>query len=190
VCDCPVALGLWGNFMQRRHHRCAGAVVVLALLTLVSGCAQVRARVRAAVAPAPVVRVATDGAAAEKAITARVNTVRASRGLRPLSVHPTLVNKARAWAQWMAGGGCGRDAGGAPTICHSSLSAGINVPWSLLEENVGCAAPRTLAGAVETGFENSPAHLANILNSKVHYVGVGVAYWQDHVYVAQEFMAD
>jgi uncharacterized protein YkwD len=176
--------------MQPRHQRCAGAVVVLALLTLVSGCAQVRARLRTAVAPAPVVRVATDGAAGEKAITARVNTLRASRGLRPLSVHPTLVNKARAWAQWMAGGGCGHDAGGAPTICHSSLSVGINVPWSLLEENVGCAAPRTLAGAVETGFENSPAHLANILNSKVHYVGVGVAYWQDHVYVAQEFMAD
>jgi uncharacterized protein YkwD len=176
--------------MQLRPVRFAGAVLVLALLTLVSGCAQVRARVSSATAPAPVVRVATDGAAAEKAITARVNTVRASRGLRALSVHPTLVNKARAWAKWMAGGGCGHDANGVPTICHSSLVAGISVPWSFLEENVGSAAPRTLAGAVQTGFENSPAHMANILNSKVHYVGVGVAYSGDHVFVTEEFMAD
>jgi uncharacterized protein YkwD len=174
--------------MERRPTRYAGAVFVLALLTLVSGCAQARARVTAAAKPAPVVRVSSDGTSAEKAITARVNTVRASRGLRALSVHPTLVNKARAWAKWMAGGGCGRDANGVPVICHSSLVAGISVPWSLLEENVGSAAPRTIAGAVQTGFENSPTHMANILNSKVHYVGVGVAYSSDHVYVTEEFM--
>jgi uncharacterized protein YkwD len=175
--------------MRRRSVRLAAAVFLLALLTLVSGCAQVRARARAA-APAPAVRVTTDGASAEKAITARVNTVRAARGLRSLSVHPTLVNKARSWAKWMASGGCGRDASGAPTICHSSLVAGISVPWSYLEENVGSAAPQTIAGAVQTGFENSPTHMANILNSKVHYVGIGVAYAHNHVYVTQEFMAD
>lgn len=176
--------------MQDRSVRVVTAVFVLALLTLVSGCAQVRARVAAAAAPAPVVHVTTGGSSAEKAIAARVNTVRASRGLRALSVHPTLVNKARAWAKWMASGGCGRDASGAPVICHSSLAVGINVPWSMLEENVGSAAPSTLAGAVQTGFENSPSHMANILNSKVHYIGVGVAYADNHVYVTEEFMAD
>jgi uncharacterized protein YkwD len=175
--------------MQRRPIRSAGAIFALALLTLVSGCAQVRARVSAAARPAPVVSVPTDGASAERAITARVNTVRTSHGLRALSVHPTLVNKARAWAKWMAGGGCGRDANGVPVICHSSLVAGISVPWTYLEENVGSAAPRTIVSAVQTGFENSPSHMANILNSKVHYVGVGVAYSGDHVFVTEEFMA-
>jgi len=175
--------------MQNRPVRVGIAVIVLALLTLVSGCAQVRARVRAAAAPAPVVQVASGGTSAEKVIVARINTVRASRGLHALSVHPTLVNKARSWAKWMASGGCGRDASGAPVICHSSLVVGINVPWTMLEENVGSAAPSTLAGAVQTGFENSPSHLANILNTKVHYVGVGVAYADNHVYVAEEFMA-
>ncbi len=186
----PCRAWLWGKFMERRPTRFAGAVLVLALLTLVSGCAQARARVRAATAPAPVVHVATSGSSAENAIAARVDAVREAHGLHALSVHPTLVNKARAWAKWMASGGCGRDANGVPVICHSSLVAGITVPWTYLEENVGSAAPQTLAGAVQTGFENSPSHMANILNSKVHYVGVGVAYAQDHVYVTEEFMAD
>jgi uncharacterized protein YkwD len=156
---------------------------------MAAGCAQVQARLHTATAPHVSTSVGSENAGAESAIVARVNQVRAQHGLAPLSVHPVLVNKARAWARWMAAGGCSRDGNGVPYICHSSLAEGINAPWMLLEENVGSGAPASIVMAVQTGFEHSPLHLANILNGRVQYIGVGVAYWNDHVYVTQEFMA-
>jgi uncharacterized protein YkwD len=128
-------------------------------------------------------------AGAEASIVARVNKYRAEHGLPALKVSSTLVNKARLWSKWMAAGGCGRDAQSVAYICHSSLTMGINVSWSLLEENVGSASPKTIVMAVQTGFENSPPHRANILNGKVRYIGVGVSTSGNSVYVTQEFMA-
>jgi len=118
-----------------------------------------------------------------------VNQYRAEHGLPALQVNATLVNKARLWSRWMAAGGCGHDANNVGYICHSSLVMGIDVSWSLLEENVGSASPKSMTMAVQTGFENSPPHRANILNGKVHYIGVGVATAGNSVYVTQEFMA-
>jgi uncharacterized protein YkwD len=126
---------------------------------------------------------------AEQAVIARVNQYRAAHGLGALAVNGTLTNKARLWSRWMAAGGCGRDAHNVGYICHSSLALGIDVPWSLLEENVGSAAPNNLVMAVQTGFENSLPHRENILNGKVRYIGVGVATAGNTVYVTQEFMA-
>ena len=89
----------------------------------------------------------------------------------------------------MANGDCGLAAPGVPAICHSSLTQGINVRWSVLEENVGRASPRTMYMAAERGFERSATHLANILNTRVRYIGVGIAYSRTAVYVTEEFMA-
>ena len=125
----------------------------------------------------------------ESAIVNRVNQYRAQHHLPALKVSATLTNKARLWTGWMAAGGCGHDANGVGYICHSSLTMGINVSWSLLEENVGSAAPKNQVMAVETGFENSPPHRANILNSKIHYIGVGASTAGNTVYVTEEFMA-
>jgi uncharacterized protein YkwD len=158
----------------------------LCLIALAS-CAQVGARTggtsgRTAAAP-------SSGTSSESWVIGQVNRVRASHGLKALAVHPVLVNKARYWASQMAGGRCGRDANGTPKICHSDLASGITVRWSLLAENVGAASPKTNLSGVERGLEQSPSHLANMLNRSVDYIGVGIAYRGDVVYVAQEFMA-
>jgi hypothetical protein len=118
-----------------------------------------------------------------------IDNFRASRGLKGLAVHGVLVTKARNVAKFVAAGGCGLGPGGVPKICHSSLTEGVTVRWALLAENVGSASPKTNLAGVGQAFENSPGHAANILNRDIDYVGVGVAYWGNHVYVAEEFMA-
>ena len=103
-------------------------------------------------------------------------------------MNSVLVGKARNWAAHMASGGCGRGGNGLPNICHSNLPDGISVSWSLLEENVGMVGPHVAASVMERAFEASPQHAANMLNGSVRYVGVGVAYVNGYMYVAEEFM--
>lgn len=126
---------------------------------------------------------------AEGALVAGINNFRAAHGLPPLAVHSNLVSKARAWAAHMANGGCGTGGGGTPNICHSVLSNGIAVRWTRLAENVGMVSPMTNVSGMESGFEQSPPHAANMLNNQMQYVGVGAAYVGNYMYVAEEFMA-
>lgn len=152
-------------------------------------------------APAPVPRApvaaptcsgGSEGGAAGQ-IVAGINAYRASHGLCPLGVNGNLVSKAQSWAQNMAAGGCGLGAGGVPNICHSSLTSGITVSWTLLEENVGMISPSTNVSGMESAFEHSPPHSENMLNGQIDDVGVGVAYvnvgGSSYMYVAEEFMA-
>jgi uncharacterized protein YkwD len=162
-----------------RFHRLVLVVVIVATTFASSGCAVAR-------------RVSPSGSSttsAEQAMVNGINDYRNRHGLGDLAVHETLVNKARVWAQYMANGGCGRDGAGVPKICHSTLTSGINVSWTLLEENVGMISPKTNVMGMESAFEKSPSHSENMLNSKITKVGVGVAYWNDYMYVAEEFMA-
>ncbi len=126
---------------------------------------------------------------AENALVAGINNFRGAHGLPPLAVHATLVNKARGWSGHMASGGCGRDGAGVASICHSTLSDFIDVSWSLLGENVGMVTPERNVSGMESAFEHSPPHAENMLNSQINYVGVGVAYVGNAMYVTEEFMA-
>jgi uncharacterized protein YkwD len=126
---------------------------------------------------------------AEASMATGINNFRRAHGLPDLAVSSMLVNKARSWAAWMADGGCGRDASGAANICHSNLSDGITVAWSRLEENVGMVSPSSNTSGMESAFEHSPEHAENMLNSQVQYLGVGVAYTGNDMYVAEEYMA-
>jgi uncharacterized protein YkwD len=139
-------------------------------------------------APAPPPVPAPSSSAAESQLVSLINGFRSKHGLGPLSVHATLVSKARSWAAHMASGGCGMGGNGLPQICHSNLSDGINVQWSALEENVGMCSPKNNVSGMEGAFENSPGHAANMLSTKVRYVGVGFAYVGNYMYVAEEFM--
>ena len=140
------------------------------------------------VPPAPVIAAVPSSGGAESALVAAINNFRAAHGLPALQVHPTLSSKAAGWAAHMASGGCGVGGNGAPNICHSNLSDGVNVQWRLLEENVGMIGPKTNVSGMESAFENSPMHRDNMLNNQINYVGVGVAYVGDYMYVAEEFM--
>jgi uncharacterized protein YkwD len=169
-----------GTFLRR------GAAVVVALVVTLAlaGCkAPVQAHLTSSSsASAP-------PTATEKKVITEVNQYRAAHGLRALTVHWNLEDKAHLWAAWMAGGGCGRAANGVPTICHSNLTSNITVNWSLLEENVGAASPAGNVMGIATGFEHSPLHSANMLNKQITSIGVGVAYSGNVVVVAEEFMA-
>ena len=160
----------------------ASLLVVVALLaTACTPALQARLRQAAATSSQPT---STEGL-----IINRVNQFRAAHGLAALHAQANLEAKARAWAAWMAQGHCGRSAQGVPTICHSNLASGITVHWSRLEENVGMASPASAVGAITSGFEHSPEHAANMLNSRITDIGVGVAYAGNFIYVAEEFMA-
>ena len=125
---------------------------------------------------------------AEQSMFARINNYRNAHGLPSLATSSVAGKKARFWAATMANGACGRGAGGVPQICHSNLAAGITVAWSRLGENVGMVSPRTNIAGMESAFENSPPHAEN-MRSDVGYLGVGVSYWNDYMYVAEVFLA-
>jgi hypothetical protein len=109
-------------------------------------------------------------------VVADVNTVRSSRGLQPLAVHPELELKAQAWAAHMAATG---------SLDHSTLTDGITADWRWLGENVAIAmtvdqAQRTLVA--------SPVHFANMVDPDFTDIGVGVVGAGGRVYLVQEFM--
>ncbi|HTL86843.1 MAG TPA: CAP domain-containing protein [Acidimicrobiia bacterium] len=124
---------------------------------------------------------------AEQSMFRRINTYRRAHGLASLGTSMVANKKARFWAALMANGGCGRDASGVPRICHSNLASGITIAWSRLGENVGMVSPRTNIAGMEGAFENSPPHAEN-MRSNVRYLGVGVAYWSNYMYVAEVFV--
>jgi uncharacterized protein YkwD len=163
----------------RRSTAVALAVVALT----VSSCAQLGAQLGSSSTKSSAPN------AAERQIIDAVNRFRGANGLRALSVQSNLEEKAHLWAAWMAGGGCGRSANGVPMICHSDVTSGITVRWTLLEENVGAISPATNIAGLVSRFESSPEHVANMLNTSITSIGVGVAYSGNTSFVAEEFMA-
>ncbi len=161
--------------------RAAFAVAVVAVVAFtLSGCTPTRAQLGSSSGSPSAPPNAT-----ERQIIDAVNRFRGAHGLRGLPVNSNLEDKSHLWAAWMAGGNCG----GAGSICHSNLRSGITVRWSLLEENVGAASPASNIAGVISGFERSPEHAANMLNSRITSIGVGIAYSGNTVYAAEEFMA-
>ncbi|MDQ3945575.1 MAG: CAP domain-containing protein, partial [Actinomycetota bacterium] len=112
----------------------------------------------------------------ETAFVARINELRAGKGLPGLEVHPNLTGKARGWAATM---------GTAGRIWHSTLSDGITADWRKLGENVG------MGGSVEAlhdAFVASPKHYANLVDPEFNYIGIGVVYAGGTLYVSEMFM--
>jgi uncharacterized protein YkwD len=98
----------------------------------------------------------------------RTNDLRADHGVRSLTEHQTLTDKAEAWAQHMARTG---------RLEHSNLGDGLaSLNWTSLGENVGYSSPTsdTLL-TIHNKFVSSAAHRSNLLNSGYNYMGVGVA---------------
>jgi Cysteine-rich secretory protein family len=112
----------------------------------------------------------------ESAFVAKINDLRASKGLGALQVNGNLVAKARSWATTMAAGN---------RIWHSTLSDGITADWQKLGENVG------MGGSVDglhNAFVASPHHYENLVDPSFTQVGIGIAMNGDTIFVAEEFM--
>src|SRR6478752_2613760 len=124
---------------------------------------------------------ATQGAGAadpgaENDFAARINALRASVGAPGLTQHPVLTAKAEAWAQHMADSGC---------LCHSNLPDGVTVGWRKLGENIGRGPS---VASIHDALVHSSLHYANMVDGAFHWVGVGVAYGNGQMYVAEVFM--
>jgi len=110
-------------------------------------------------------------------VLALVNSYRAAHGLGPLAEAGDAASKAQQQADAMAG---------ATSIWHSDLASGIQPGWSALGENVGVGSS---PDGVESAFEGSSPHRANLLSTSFDQVGVGVAWGPDgRAYVAEEFV--
>lgn len=117
----------------------------------------------------------------EQSFLDRTNALRSRQGVRPLTEHGVLTQKAEAWAQHMASTG---------TLAHSNLSAGLGrLVWRSLGENVGWASGGSDPWLqIHNSFVASPEHRANLLNPKFTHMGVGVAVSADgRVWVAEVF---
>ncbi len=113
---------------------------------------------------------------AEADFTNRINGLRSSQGIAALGTHSVLTAKAQTWAQHMADTGC---------LCHSNLPDGVTVGWQKLSENIG-RGPNV--DSIATALVNSPLHYANMVDGAVRWIGVGVAYGNGQMYVAEVFM--
>lgn len=118
------------------------------------------------------------GPAEEAAFVAKINELRSSKGLAPLTVDAELTEQARLWAEKM------RQAG---RISHApNLSAGITSDWQMIGENVG------VGGDVDglfKAFVESPTHYENLVEPSYRYVGVGVVWDGNRMFTTHRFMS-
>ncbi len=118
-----------------------------------------------------------DTVSEETAFVAKINNLRASKGLGSLTVESGLTSIARNWANEMAGAG---------TIWHNpSLKDLVTSTWSKLGENVGLGPNIDM---LFQAFVNSPHHYDNLVDPAFTHVGVGVAWKGTTMYTAHEFM--
>lgn len=156
------------------HARRAGLVAVALVVVAFS---------LVAASPADAGRVPTavamqDPGSAANDFVARINQLRASKGLGALSVDAELTAQANQWAATMANAG---------RIFHASdLSVGIGANWSKLGENVGVGGD---TASLFQAFVNSPTHYANLVDPVYSRVGVGVVISGGRMFTAHRFMA-
>jgi hypothetical protein len=124
----------------------------------------------------PMAAARADSVSDEAAFVAKINGLRASKGLPALQVHENLVAKARSWSATMAAAG---------RIWHSTLSDGITANWNKLGENVG------MGGSVDglhDAFVASLHHYENLVDPAFSHVGIGIVVSGKTIFVTEVFM--
>jgi hypothetical protein len=121
-----------------------------------------------------------DAANDEFAFIDLLNQHRADSGLPGLTMSAGLSDYARAHSEQMAAAG---------SIFHSSnlsaIAGAVAPNWRTAGENVGVGGS---VSVLDTALMNSAPHRANILGG-YNYVGIGVAYSGNRVYVTEMFVA-
>jgi hypothetical protein len=110
---------------------------------------------------------------------ARINALRAARGVGPLRSDATLDALAQRWADHLASIG---------RLQHApDLSSGLDRnDWTRLGENVGVGSS---VDSVFQAFTDSPAHYTNLVQADFVLVGIGVAHVQGRHFTVHRFMA-
>jgi hypothetical protein len=114
----------------------------------------------------------------EAGFVARINSLRQSKGLAPLTVDGNLTSIGRNWSQKMLEAGA---------ISHNpSFPSQVTSNWAKLGENVGHG------GSVDSLFQafvNSPAHYRNLVDPAFTHIGVGVVVGPDGtLWTSHQFM--
>ncbi len=127
----------------------------------------------------PVAAAAPPDPGTESQFIDRINSLRTSKGLRPLQPSGELTGVARSWTDRMVSKG---------QISHNpNLGSQVSGGWTKLGENVGVG--YDVAGLMEA-FINSPAHYRNLVDPAWTHVGVGVTFGGDgRTYTTHNFMA-
>ena len=131
-------------------------------------------------APAPAPAPPPPSASSEAdQLVSLVNAYRAANGMAGLSQAGDATSKAQQHSSDMAAQG---------GLSHSSsLASGMQNDWTALGENVGLGGS---VGQIESMFEASSPHRANLLNAAYTQIGVGVAWGGDgQLYVTEVFVA-
>lgn len=115
---------------------------------------------------------------AEARFVAKINQLRAQKGVQPLVVDPELTDIGRRWAQHMAEAG---------QISHNpDYASQVHQDWGKLGENVG------MGPDVDTLFDafvRSAGHYRNLVDPDFNRVGVGVVIAPDGtMFTAHQFM--
>ena len=121
----------------------------------------------------------TIDASAEAQFVTLINALRASKGLRTLTVVANLTSVARNWSQQMASAG---------TISHNpNFPNQVTSDWQMLGENVGQGySVQSLFDA----FVASPHHYENLVEPSYTRIGVCVVVTASgQIFTSHEFMA-
>lgn len=120
---------------------------------------------------------------AELKLLESVNNARKVQGLPGLRWSNELASAARKHAEAMAQHGSAEHGfAGEPSLAARVTQAGAHFVW--LAENV-CQGARI--EAIEAEFLNSPKHRANILDSDMDSIGVGVVERGGQLYAVEDF---
>lgn len=121
---------------------------------------------------------AADSGVEELTFAAKLNDLRASKGLAPLAIKGELFDLARSWAGRMET---------VKSISHNpSLASQGPVGWRRLGENVGMGYD---VQALHDAFVASPLHFRNMVDPAFDSVGVGVVHAPDgQIFVTVNFM--
>lgn len=108
---------------------------------------------------------------------AKVNQVRAQRGLRPLVVDPSLQTGAQRWSEAMANAG---------QISHDpNPGAGVTIPYETIDESVAYG-PNT--DHIINGLVNDPPHLELMIKPGHTLIGVGVTWRGNTQYAVHRYL--
>ena len=112
----------------------------------------------------------------EADLAARVNALRASRGLSQLVVDERIATVARNWASRMAGDS---------SLPHNPNLGGELPPgWKVYAENVAYAVD---TASIQDWWEHSPPHLSNMLMSDITHMGIGVVQLNGYLWAVEDF---
>lgn len=123
------------------------------------------------------------GAAAAKELFQAANAERVQRGLRPVVWNDALAHAAEEHAQQMAERQeISHQFVGEPELSERARQAGVR--FSVVAENV---AEAPTAAEVQAAWMHSPKHRANLLDSRVTAIGIGVVRRGGELYAVDDF---